>query len=287
MALVQCNNLTFSYDGKRQILNDVSFSIEKGQLVTLLGPNGVGKSTLLNCISGLLKPQKGRVLLNGEEIFSLPRKSIAKKIAYVPQKNSVPFDYSVKEFVVMGRTAHLGLLTVPSERDYKLVDEALLKLGIADLAERQINELSGGEQQKACIARALVQEPALVILDEPTAALDIGNQIRVLNLIKELLWLGFAVIQTTHNPDHCMMLGGKVAILDEFGVLETGMCTDVITEERLKKVYNAEVKLAYIPEIQRKACVAYGIKCAYTDGNHMMPGIIGSNCSQQKERTLF
>lgn len=260
MALVQCDNINFSYDSKRQILNNVSFSIEKGQLLTLLGPNGVGKSTLLNCITGLLKPQAGKVLLDGRDVFSLSRKSIAKKIAYVPQKNNVPFDYLVKEFVVMGRTAHLGILATPSEHDYKLVDDALLKLGIADLAERQINELSGGEQQKACIARALVQEPALVILDEPTAALDFGNQIRVLNLIKELLGLGFAVIQTTHNPDHCMMLGGKVAILDRCGVLETGMCKDILTEERLKKVYNAEVKLIYIPEIQREACVAYGIK---------------------------
>lgn len=260
MALVQCDNMYFSYDGKRQILNNVSFSIEKGQLVTLLGPNGVGKSTLLNCITGLLKPQRGKVLLNGKDIFSLSRKSVAREIAYVPQKNIVPFDYLVKEFVVMGRTSHLGILTTPSEHDYKLVDDALLKLGIADLSERQINELSGGEQQKAYIARALVQEPALVILDEPTAALDIGNQIRVLNLIKELLGLGFAVIQTTHNPDHCMMLGGKVAILDECGALETGICKDIITEERLRKVYNADVKLAYIPEIQRKACVAYGVK---------------------------
>lgn len=258
MALVQCNNINFSYDGKRQILDNVSFSIEKGQLVTLLGPNGVGKSTLLNCITGLLKPQRGKVLLDGKDIFTLSRKTIARKIAYVPQKNNVPFDYLVKEFVVMGRTAHLGMLTTPSDHDYKLVDDALLKLGITDLAERQINELSGGEQQKACIARALVQEPALVILDEPTAALDYGNQIKVLNLIKELLGLGFAVIQTTHNPDHCMMLGGTVAILDKEGNLEVDSCEKIMTEERLKRVYNTDLRLVYIDEIQREACVPYG-----------------------------
>lgn len=255
MALVQCDNINFSYDGKRQILNNVSFSIEKGQLVTLLGPNGVGKSTLLNCITGLLKPQGGKVFLDGGDIFSLSRKSIARKIAYVPQKNNVPFDYLVKEFVVMGRTAHLGILTPPSEHDYKLVDDALLKLGIADLAERQINELSGGEQQKACIARALVQEPALVILDEPTAALDYGNQIKVLNLIKELLGLGFAVIQTTHNPDHCLMLGGHVAILDASGNLEMGKCSDIMTEKKLTDVYNTDLRLVYIKAIGRETCV--------------------------------
>lgn len=259
MALIQCDNINFSYDGKRQILDNVSFSIEKGQLVTLLGPNGVGKSTLLNCITGLLKPQGGKVLLDGKDIFSLSRKSIARKVAYVPQKNSVPFDYLVKEFVVMGRTAHLGILTTPSDHDYKLVDAALLKLGITDLAERQINELSGGEQQKACIARALVQEPALVILDEPTAALDYGNQIKVLNLIKELLGLGFAVIQTTHNPDHCLMLGGHVAILDKQGILETGDCYKVLTEERLKRVYNTDLRLAYVDDVKRITCIPVGI----------------------------
>ena len=255
MALIQCNNINFSYDGKRQILNNVSFSIEKGQLVTLLGPNGVGKSTLLNCVTGLLKPQGGKVFLDDEDIFSLSRKSIARKIAYVPQKNNVPFDYLVKEFVVMGRTAHLGILTTPSEHDYELVDDALLKLGITDLAERQINELSGGDQQKACIARALVQEPELVILDEPTAALDYGNQIKVLNLIKELLGLGFAVIQTTHNPDHCFMLGGQVAILDNSGNLEIGDCSNIMTEKKLSDVYNTDLRLVYIEEIGRKTCV--------------------------------
>ena len=138
MALIRCDNLTFSYDGTRQILNNVSFSIEKGQLVTLLGPNGTGKSTLLNCITGLLKPQEGSVFLEDKDIFSLSRRTIARKIAYVPQKNNVPFDYMVRDFVVMGRTAHLGILTPPSERDYMLADDALLKMGIAGLAERQI-----------------------------------------------------------------------------------------------------------------------------------------------------
>ena len=255
MALIECKHVDFSYDGKRQILRDVTFEIETGQLITLLGPNGVGKSTLLNCITGLLKPSAGEILLEEKDLFSLPRKEIAKKIAYVPQKNNVPFDYQVKEFVVMGRTAHLGLLATPSEEDYRLVDKALDKLDILDLAERQINELSGGEQQKVCIARALVQEPLLIVLDEPTAALDYGNQIKVLNLIKELLDLGFAVIQTTHNPDHCLMLGGHVAILDKGGRLDMGECAKIMNEMRLSNVYETDLRLIDIEQIGRKICI--------------------------------
>lgn len=255
MDLIQCKNVCFSYNGDNPILKDISFSIQGGQLVTLLGPNGVGKSTLLNCITGLLSPQQGEILLEGKNIFSMSRKAVTKQIAYVPQKNNVPFDYIVKEFVVMGRTAHLGLLSTPSEEDYKLVDEALAKLAIEHLSDRPINELSGGEQQKVCIARALVQEPRLIILDEPTAALDYGNQIKVLHLIKELIGLGFAVIQTTHNPDHCLMLGGKVALLDKTGALEIGDCSTIMTEERLSSVYDTNLKLVYLDTIKRKTCV--------------------------------
>ena len=225
MALVQCDNINFSYDGKRQILNDVSFSIEKGQLVTLLGPNGVGKSTLLNCITGLLKPQGGKVLLDGKDIFSLSRKSIARKIAYVPQKNAVPFDYLVKEFVVMGRTAHLGILTTPSEQDYKLVNDALLKLGITDLAERQINELSGGEQQRVSIARAIAKNPKLLLCDEPTGALDYATGKNILRLLHDVCKQNKKlVIVVTHNQ----------ALKD--------MADKVITIKngRIERVYNNE-----------------------------------------------
>lgn len=256
MALIQCENLNFSYSEARQILNRVSLTLEKGQLLTILGPNGVGKSTLLGCIAGLLQPQSGTVLLDGKNIATLSRKAIAKQIAYVPQKNNVPFDYQVREFVVMGRTAHLGLLSTPSSEDYALADEAMEKLAISDLSERLINELSGGEQQKACIARALVQQPALVILDEPTAALDYGNQIKVLHLIRELLGLGFAVIQTTHNPDHCLMLRGCVAVLDRTGGLEAGDWTQIMTEERLSALYETKLRLIEIDEIGRQTCVS-------------------------------
>lgn len=259
MALFKCSNLSFSYKEDNKVLSDIDFSINYGQLITLLGPNGVGKTTFLNCIIGLLKPTSGDILLNDINLYTMSRKSIAKNIAYVPQKCIVPFDYCVKEFVVMGRTAHLGIFSGPSSEDYRSVDDALHKLEIEHLAERPINELSGGEQQKAFIAQAIVQSPQLIILDEPTSALDYGNQIKVLSLIKELSSAGYAVLMTTHNPDHTLMLGGDVAILNKNGLLTCGNIDDILTEDNLEKAYATKLKLMYIEELNRKICVPYGL----------------------------
>ncbi len=259
MPLVECKKLSFSYDGERKVLDNVSFCIHKGELLTLLGPNGVGKSTLLNCIAALSVPQSGELLLGGKRLTELSRKAIAQLLAYVPQKNNVPFDFRLREFVVMGRTARLGVFETPSVGDYRLADEALEKLGLSPLAERPVTELSGGEQQKACIARALVQEPQLIILDEPTAALDFKNQITVLNLIRELLNAGYAVLQTTHNPDHCLMLGGTVGILDQSGRLRVDRAERIVTEETLQEVYQTELRIAYVEAVGRECCLPRGL----------------------------
>lgn len=257
--IIESENIHFGYTESRRILNDISFRIYEGQLITLLGPNGVGKSTLLNCICGLLKPNSGMVKLFGNPISKLSRREIAQQIAYVPQKSSVSFDYSVKDFVVMGRSAYLSILATPSEQDYKKTDEALEKLGITQLRERPISELSGGEQQKACIARAIVQDPKLVILDEPTSALDYGNQVKVLRLIKELSASGYAVLMTTHNPDHSFMLNGDVAIMSHDGKMEIGAVDQILTENRLEEAYGTKIRLMYVDEMKRKICVPVGL----------------------------
>lgn len=259
-SIVEAKKINFCYRESNNILMDIDFSIYPGQLISLLGPNGVGKSTFLNCICGLLKPQSGTVQLCGHDIFKKSRKSIAQSIAYVPQKTTVSFDYSVKDFVVMGRTAHMSMLATPTREDFEKANAAMKELGIIDFADRSISELSGGEQQKACIARALVQSPKLIVLDEPTSALDFGNQLKVLKLIKHLSETGYAILLTTHNPDHCIMLEGTVAILDKKGNLEMGTCSDVMNEERLRRVYNTELRLVYVDEIKRKVCVPCGLE---------------------------
>lgn len=259
MSIVNCKNVSFAYDSEKTVLNNVTFSIEKGQLISLIGPNGVGKSTLLNCIAGLIKPDSGVIELNEKCISTMSAKTIAQNIAYVPQKNATSFDYSVKDFVVMGRTAQMSVLSVPSRNDYIKAQEALERLGVEHLSERSITKLSGGEQQKVCIARALVQEPKLIIMDEPTSALDYGNQMKVLKLIRELASLDYAVLFTTHNPDHSLILKSDVAILKNGGFLEFGKYSDILTQEKLSEVYNTELRLEYIAGIERMACIPKGL----------------------------
>lgn len=259
IPIIDAKCITFGYREGHNIFDKVNFSIYPGQLISLLGPNGVGKSTLLNCICGLLKPQVGTIDLCGCDISKETRKSIAQKIAYVPQKTAVSFDYTVRDFVVMGRTAHMSILAIPSKHDFDLADEALEKLALSELANRPLSELSGGEQQKACIARALVQSPELIILDEPTSALDFGNQLRVLKLIKNLSDSGYAVLLTTHNPDHCMMLGGKVAILNQQGYIEIGNIDEILTENRLRQVYGTNLRMIYVEDVRRTVCIPIGL----------------------------
>lgn len=254
IPIVETINMDFGYNPELIILSNICVSIFEGQLITLLGPNGVGKSSLLNCITGLLRPQKGLVKLNGNNILNLSRRKIAKAIAYVPQKSEVSFDYSVREFTVMGRTAYTGIFSTPSKEDYKIVENALEKLGVKELMMRPMSELSGGEQQKICIARAIVQEPQLIILDEPTSALDYGNQIRVLKLVRQLSNIGYAILITTHNPEHPLLLDSDVWLLGKENMFEKGNADEMITEKNLLNLYKTEICISSIEKSGRKVC---------------------------------
>ena len=254
--IVCVNNIDFTYPtGRNKILNGCSLTLRQGELISILGPNGAGKSTLLNCACGLLTPQGGSVLLNGENIKGMDPKKIARVIGYVQQNQKSAFGYSVFNYVLMGRANSVGLFQRPSKEDEEMAHDVLATMGISHLADAPITEISGGERQQAAIARAVVQKPQAIFFDEPTAHLDYGNQVHTLHLIASLRDKGFAVIMTTHNPDHCMMLGGNVAILDKDGRLETGKYNEILTEERLKTVYNADLRLTYVDDVKRITCI--------------------------------
>ncbi|MEA4923587.1 MAG: ABC transporter ATP-binding protein [Eubacteriaceae bacterium] len=255
--IYEIKKVDFKYPGgERSILNNVSLTLEKGQIFEILGPNGAGKSTLLNCMAGLLKPDSGDIILDGNDIRTMMPKEIARIVGYVPQNHTPSFDYTVLDFVLMGRAPKVGVFGRPAKEDEELCMEILDEMGISHLANRSYMEISGGERQQAMIARATAQEPEVILFDEPTAHLDYGNQHRTLKMIRKMAHKGYAVVITTHNPDHALLLGDKAGIIDKDGHMVSGPCREIITEESLSRVYNCQLRLVYIDEMDRIACVA-------------------------------
>lgn len=253
--ILEVKDLSFSYDNTRIIFEKVNFGVDKGEIFTILGRNGAGKSTLLNCVANLFVPKSGGIYLNGQPMNKMKLTQIAQVIGYVPQVHNPAYSYTVRDFTVMGRTPYIGALSKPSKADYDKVDEVLEELGIMKLRDKSYTAISGGERQQVTIARVMVQEPQLILLDEPTAHLDYGNQLRTVKMIKKLADRGFGVIMTTHNPDHAMLLGDKVAILDKQGHLNVDKAEHSLTEEALSELYDIDLKMVYVEEAHRKVCV--------------------------------
>lgn len=254
--ILEVKDLAFSYHkSAREIFHDVSIQLAQGEVLTILGPNGAGKSTLLNCLANLLKPTRGKILLNGKSHAEMSFREVAKVLGYVPQNHTATYSYLVRDFVVMGRSPHLGMMKRPGKKDYAIADEVIRELGIEKYADRPYTEISGGERQQALIARAIVQEPQIIMFDEPTNHLDFGNQLRTIAKIQDLANKGYAVIMTTHMPNHAIMLGGKTAILDRYGTLVCGKTEEIITDEILKEIYQVDVRVVNVAEAGGKVCV--------------------------------
>lgn len=254
--IIEAEKLNFSYTKNgRQILHDVSLTLEEGQVMSILGPNGAGKSTLLNLLATLNIPDSGTIKLCGKDTSKMKPREVASILSYVPQTHTPAFSYSVFDFVLMGRAPKVGMFEKPKAEDFEIVRQTLSDVGILELADKPYTEISGGERQEATIARALVQEPKAILFDEPTAHLDYGNQLKTLRVIKTLSERGFAVIITTHNPDHAIMLGGTTSILDKTGHLVTGPSEEIITEDTLKDVYGTDLKLTYMEDVGRYVCI--------------------------------
>jgi iron complex transport system ATP-binding protein len=233
-------DLAFGYPGK-EIGRDVTFDLTGGEVFCLLGPNGGGKTTLFKTVLRLLAPRRGRIAVDGQPTAEWSRPRLARVFGYVPQAQLGVFPFTVAEIVLMGRTAHIGPFATPSRADRAVAEETLVTLGIAHLAERPYTEISGGERQLTLIARALAQQPAILVMDEPTASLDFGNQVRVLGQIARLAGRGIALMFSTHDPDHAFLCADRVALLHRGRLARIGRPAAVITSDTLHEVYGAHV----------------------------------------------
>lgn len=240
---LEIKNVSYRYD-LRTILKHVSFSLESGEMLALLGPNGTGKTTLFKVILGLLKVNQGDILIDGENIRTMSRTKIAQLIGYVPQNHIPPFSFKVIDVILMGRTAHLKAFTSPSSKDMEIALEVMDILKIDYLKDKLYTEISGGERQLVLIARALAQKPKFLIMDEPTSNLDFGNQIKVLKHIKHLADHGLAILISTHHPDHALQYATKVALMNNTRLHHIGKPEEMITEENLADIYGVNVKIA-------------------------------------------
>jgi len=251
MAILQADQISFSYNGL-PVLSDVLFDVEKGDFLGLIGPNGSGKTTLLKLIDGLLQPDRGSIRLNGTSIRKMKRADLAKIIAVVPQALPSIFPFTVREVVLMGRTPHLGRWRFEGGRDMAIVEGAMRKTDILDLADRRMNRLSGGEFHRVLIARALAQEPHILLLDEPTAYLDIRHQVDFFDLLHSLnSEQGLTVIAVTHDINLASLYCNRIALLKEGQIEAIGHPDDVVTEEKIQAVYDTPVMIDRHPTTGR------------------------------------
>src|SRR5215471_2224759 len=235
------HNLTIGYRD-RVVGRGLDVALATGQVLALLGPNGGGKTTLLKTLLGLLAPQSGEVRLGDRRLASLTSRERARLIAYVPQFHVATFAFTVEAVVLMGRTAHGNLFSRPSSADRAIAVRVLERFGIAHLRERPYTMISGGERQLVLLARALAQEPQFVVLDEPTASLDFGNQGKVLREIRALATSGHGVLFTTHDPNHAMRAADRAYLLREGRRVAEGAVREVLRREQLEELYGGPVE---------------------------------------------
>jgi iron complex transport system ATP-binding protein len=234
-------SLTIGYRD-RVVGSGLDVGLRTGEVLALLGPNGGGKTTLLKTLLGLLAPKAGEVRLGDRSLGNYSSRERARLIAYVPQSHAATFAFTVETVVLMGRSAHGNLFSRPTAADRAVVASMLERFGIAHLADRPYTMISGGERQLALLARALAQEPQFVVLDEPTASLDFGNQGRVMREIRALGASGHGVLFTTHDPNHAMRAADRACLLRQGAVIGEGAARDVLTSKNLSALYGAKVQ---------------------------------------------
>ena len=239
---LEIKNLRYAYK-KNLVLMGVDVSADIGQCVCLLGENGAGKTTLFRCLLGFLNGYRGEIYLDGVKTKHLSIRELAKKIAYIPQAHAPMFNYTVFETVLMGTNILRDKLRIPGRGEREVAWEMLELMNITRLAERGYAEISGGERQLALIARALAQKSRILVMDEPTANLDYGNQFRVMRQIKQLAKQGYLVVLSTHNPEHAILFADTVLVLKDGRAMMHGEPEEVLNPEMIEKVYGVSVDL--------------------------------------------
>lgn len=234
-------DIVFGY-GKKEVLKGVNFKVSKGEIVSIIGPNGSGKSTLVKCIDGIFKPKSGKVYIDTKDTRTMSTKELAKTMAYVPQASSDVFVQRVFDTVLMGRKPHLNWGV--RKMDLEIVEEVLDYMGLTNLAECYLDELSGGQRQKVLIARALAQEPEILLLDEPTSSLDIKHQLEVLEIVKKISnQRKSSVVMVIHDLSLAYRFSDKLVLLKDGNVFAYGEPNLVLTKENINEVYDVEVSM--------------------------------------------
>lgn len=246
--IVQVKNASFSYDEKR-VFSDINFSVRPKEVLCIMGPNGCGKTTLLDCVLGILKLKQGEVLIEQKNLNDIKPGQLAEKVAYVPQVHQRTFPYMVKDIVLMGRAHKTNIFSSPGEEDMEIANEAMEKVGISDLADRPYTQISGGQSQLVMIARALAQRPGIIIMDEPTSHLDFKNELIVLETVVDLIKQdNISVIMATHFPNHAYYFETNrvlttLALMNDEKFEKIGSPRQILNEDNVKKIYGVNSKV--------------------------------------------
>ncbi|MBN1427023.1 MAG: ABC transporter ATP-binding protein [Anaerolineae bacterium] len=244
IPMMDFENITFGYQpDDSPVLQSLGLSLRAGKITAVLGPNGAGKTTLLHLALGWLKPWQGIIRLAGKQLSDYSRQELGRWMALIPQSEHIPFEYSVLEYVLLGRAPHLPSLGMPGEQDYAAAFEALESSGIANLYGHSILALSGGERQLVLVSRALAQQPRLLLLDEPTAHLDLCNKSRLMRMVRELRFQGITILMTTHEPEVALAVADDVILMEMGKVLAYGPVEATITAENLSRVYRIPIRI--------------------------------------------
>jgi iron complex transport system ATP-binding protein len=238
---IAAEHLEYAY-GRNPVLKDISFAVPKGDFFIIIGPNGSGKTTLLKLLAGIHKPRSGGIEVNGKPLQEYSRKALSRSVAYVPQMIQTDFPFTVREVVLMGRSPHLGMLGLEGKEDIELAEKAMGFTEVRHLANRKLNQLSGGECQRAYIARAICQQTRIILLDEPTASLDLAHQVRIMDLMERLQKeKGITVVMVSHDVNLAAMYGSQVLLLKDGRLLHMGAPGEVMQYATLEDAYGCKL----------------------------------------------